>query len=64
MTGSGRRVGAANKPDVQVILTTGVGRSADIAATLCEAGPLLEKPYPPQDIVHRIRQLMAQARQP
>ena len=49
----------ANKPDVQVILTSGVERSANIAATLCEAGPLLEKPYPPQDVVDRIKQLAA-----
>lgn len=51
----------ANKPGVQVILTSGVERSADIAATLCEAGPLLEKPYPPQDVVERIKQLVAKA---
>src|SRR3954471_15595244 len=49
----------ANKPGVQVILTSGVERSANIAATLCEAGPLLEKPYPPQDVVDRIKQLAA-----
>lgn len=49
----------ANKPGVQVILTSGVERSADIAASLCEAGPLLMKPYPPQDVVDRIRRLSA-----
>jgi CheY-like chemotaxis protein len=49
----------ANKPGVQVILTSGVERSANIAATLCEAGPLLEKPYPPQNVVDRIKQLAA-----
>jgi CheY-like chemotaxis protein len=51
----------ANKPGVQVILTSGVERSADIAATLCEAGPLLSKPYPSQDVVDRIRQLASKA---
>jgi CheY-like chemotaxis protein len=51
----------ANKPGVQVILTSGVERSANIAATLCEAGPLLEKPYPPHDAVDRIKQLIAKA---
>jgi 3-deoxy-D-manno-octulosonic-acid transferase len=50
------------KPDVQVILTSGVERSANIAATLCEAGPLLEKSYPPQDVVDRIKQLVAKTR--
>jgi 3-deoxy-D-manno-octulosonic-acid transferase len=49
----------ANKPGVQVILTSVVERSANIAATLCEAGPLLEKPYPPLDVVDRIKQLAA-----
>jgi len=52
----------AHKSGVQVILTSGVERSADIAATLCEAGPLLKKPYPTQDVVDRIRQLAAKAR--
>jgi CheY-like chemotaxis protein len=52
----------ANKPGMQVILTSGAERSADIAATLCEAGPLLKKPYPSQDVVDRIRQLMAKAK--
>jgi hypothetical protein len=42
-----------------VILTSGVERSADVAATLCEAGPMLKKPYPPQDVVDRIKQLAA-----
>jgi CheY-like chemotaxis protein len=53
-----------NKPGVQVILTSGVERSADIAATLCEAGPLLEKPYPSQNVVDRIKQLVAKAQRP
>ena len=52
----------ANKPGVQVILTSGVERSANIAATLCEAGPLLEKPYPPQNVMDRIKQLVAKTR--
>src|SRR4051794_22783180 len=54
----------ANKPRVQVILTSGVERSANIAATLCEAGPLLEKPYPSQDVVDRIKQLAARVERP
>jgi CheY-like chemotaxis protein len=51
-----------NKPGLQVILTSGVERSADIAATLCEAGPLMKKPYGSQDVVDRIRQLAAKAK--
>lgn len=54
----------ANHPGVHVILTSGVDRSADIAATLCEAGPLLEKPYSPESVVDRIRQLSARANGP
>jgi CheY-like chemotaxis protein len=53
-----------NKPGVQVILTSGVERSADVAATLCEAGPLLEKPYSSQNVVDRIKQLVAKAHRP
>jgi len=52
----------ANKPGLQVILTSGAERSADIAATLCEAGPLMKKPYASQDVVERIRQLAARAK--
>ena len=52
----------ANKPGLEVILTSGIERSADIAATLCEAGPLMTKPYSSQDVVDRLRQLAAKAR--
>ena len=52
----------ANKPGLEVILTSGIERSADIAATLCEAGPLMKKPYSSQDVVDRLRQLAAKAR--
>ena len=52
----------SNMPETQVLLTSGAERSADIAGTLCEAGPLLGKPYPTQDVVDRIRQLAAKAK--
>jgi CheY-like chemotaxis protein len=48
-----------NKPAVRVVLTSSVDRSAEIAGTLCEAGPMLDKPYEPLHVVHRIRQLLA-----
>lgn len=48
-----------NLPGVEVLLTSGIDRSASIASTLCEAGPFLEKPYEPRGVVDRIRQLMA-----
>ena len=49
----------ANRPQVDVVLTSGIDRSAEIAGVLCEAGPLLEKPYEPQSVVDRIKQLLA-----
>jgi hypothetical protein len=51
----------AHRPDTRVILTSGIDRSADIAGTLCEAGPLIEKPYHPKKVLERIRQLSAKA---
>ncbi len=52
-----------HQPGVRVILTSSVERSADIAATLCDAGPLLAKPYEPQGVVDRIKQLIARSGQ-
>jgi CheY-like chemotaxis protein len=49
-------------PDVKVILSSGAARSADIAGELCEAGPLMKKPYAPQHALDRIKQLLATAR--
>lgn len=48
-----------NRPQVDVMLTSGIDRTAEIAGTLCEAGPLLAKPYEPQSVVDRIKQLLA-----
>ncbi|MBY0295305.1 MAG: response regulator [Methylobacterium sp.] len=47
-------------PGIPVILTSGAARSAEIAADLCETGPLLGKPYEPVHVVDRIRRLLAQ----
>jgi DNA-binding response OmpR family regulator len=51
----------ANRPGVEVILTSTVDRSAEVAGMLCEAGPLMKKPYEPQSVVERIKQLLAKA---
>jgi len=51
----------ANRPGVEVILTSTVDRSAEVAGMLCEAGPLMKKPYEPQNVVERIKQLLAKA---
>ena len=49
----------AHRPQVDVVLTSGIDRSAEVAGMLCQGGPLLEKPYEPQNVVDRIKQLMA-----
>lgn len=48
----------ANRPGIDVILTGSVPRAADAAAELCDQGPL-PKPYQPQTVVERIKQLKA-----
>lgn len=50
-----------NRPGIQVVLTNGPARSAKVAGDLCEAGPMLKKPYDPRLAVDRIRQLLAKA---
>ena len=49
----------ANRPQIDIVLTSGVDRSAEVAGMLCRGGPLLEKPYEPQKVVDRIKQLLA-----
>jgi len=46
----------ANRPQVEVILTTGVKMAAKKAGELCEEGPL-DKPYHPQELVQRLKRL-------
>jgi CheY-like chemotaxis protein len=50
-----------NCPRVEVILTSGIARSAQLAGELCESGPLLAKPYDPALALDRIKQLLARA---
>ena len=38
----------ANRPDLTVILTSGIVRTADKAGDLCQGGPMEGKPYHPQ----------------
>jgi CheY-like chemotaxis protein len=49
----------ANWPKIEVVLTSGIDRSAEVAGMLCQGGPLLEKPYEPQKAADRIKQLLA-----
>ena len=48
--------------NVDVILTSGVQKSAEKAGDLCDDGPL-KKPYEPQEIVRRINLLLERRRQ-
>jgi len=48
-----------HKPGLHVILVGTPMRAADVAADLCESGPMLAKPYEPQVVVDRIRRLLS-----
>src|SRR5260370_40397867 len=47
------------RPDIKVVLSSGVARSAKAAGELCEEGPMLAKPYEHADLERRIRALLA-----
>jgi CheY-like chemotaxis protein len=47
------------RPDIKVVLTSGIARSAKAAGELCEEGPMLAKPYDHADLERRIRALLA-----
>lgn len=49
----------AERPDVKVLLTSGVRRTAETAGDLCERGPHLAKPYDHRDLANQIRRLLA-----
>jgi CheY-like chemotaxis protein len=49
------------RPDIKVVLSSGVARSAKAAGELCEEGPMLAKPYEHADLERRIRALLASA---
>lgn len=46
-------------PEVKVLLSSGVRRTAKEAETLCEDGPTSSKPYNHAELARRIRQLLA-----
>jgi len=46
------------RPDVKVLLTSGVRRAAETAGDLCEQGPHLAKPYAHRDLEAQIRRLL------
>ena len=47
------------RPDVKVLLTSGVRRAAETAGDLCQEGPHLAKPYEHRDLEAQIRRLLA-----
>ena len=47
------------RPQLKIILTSGVSRKAKEAGSLCGDGPFLTKPYHHEDLERHIRQLLA-----
>lgn len=52
-----------NRPGLDVILAGTLDRAAEAAGDLCEDGPTLAKPYEPQIVVDRIKQLLGRRAQ-
>jgi CheY-like chemotaxis protein len=48
-----------NRPGLDVVLAGTAERAAHTAGELCEEGPMLAKPYEPQILVDRIKQVLA-----
>jgi len=48
------------RPQTKVIMSAGIDRTAQTAGDLCEAGPMVRKPYHHQELERRIRQLLAE----
>lgn len=49
----------AHRPGTEVILTSGIRKTAEAAGDLCEEGPFLAKPYEPTDVQRRIGTLLS-----
>ena len=48
----------SNKPDVKVVLTSGVSNTADTPEELTFDSPLIEKPYERAAVVQRLREVL------
>src|SRR5262249_51722174 len=44
---------------IKIVLVSGVRRAAEAAGDLCDGGPLMRKPYGPDELERRIRILLA-----
>jgi len=51
-----------NRPEVRVILAGTPTRTANVAADLCDSGPMLARPYDPQIVLDRIKRMLAARR--
>jgi DNA-binding NtrC family response regulator len=49
----------SRRPGCQVVLAGTPARAAQAAGDICEQGPMLGKPYEPQQVLDRIRRLLA-----
>jgi CheY-like chemotaxis protein len=47
------------RPNIKIIMTSGVSCALEAANDLCDGGPLMDKPYNPAEVVRRIRTLLA-----
>jgi len=50
----------AHRPGTDILLAGTMQRAANAAAELCEEGQMLSKPYQPETVVERIKQLLAE----
>lgn len=53
-----------HRPDIHVILNSGMTNAAEKAGDLCEDGPLMAKPYNEAQVVARIQHMLRAANQP
>lgn len=49
----------ATYPDLTVVTAASTAKAADQAADLCDEGPMLARPYHPQQVMDEIRRLVA-----
>jgi DNA-binding response OmpR family regulator len=50
----------AHKPEISVILVGSPGRAVEAAADLCEAGPVMARPYEPAILLDRIKRILGE----
>jgi DNA-binding NtrC family response regulator len=56
-----RRWVQQQRPNIRVILTSGVARAREVARDLCEGGAFMEKPYDYGELNRRIRRALGRA---